>query len=123
MKDKMELEEAIKYIRTILRQKELPDAAKSLGYVYAVEAIETVLQALKNLQEENCILKNRQCIGKFMEVNIENLSEVLSPYYIPKKKIENLLEEVYTDEGIGYELDKDEKPGAVRVLRKILEDK
>ena len=42
---------------------------------------------------------------------------------IPTKKIENLLEEVYTDEGIGYELDKDEKPGAVRALRKILEDK
>ena len=42
---------------------------------------------------------------------------------IPTKKIEYLLEEVYTDEGIGYELDKDEKPGAVRVLRNLLEDK
>lgn len=42
---------------------------------------------------------------------------------IPKKKIENLLKEVYTDEGIGYELDKDEKSGAVRVLRELLEDK
>ena len=40
---------------------------------------------------------------------------------IPKKRVEDLLEEVYTDEGIGYELDKDEKSGAIRALKQLLE--
>ena len=40
---------------------------------------------------------------------------------IPKKEIEDLIEEVYTDDGIGYELDKDEKLGAIRALKQLLE--
>jgi len=39
----MGLEEAKKYIRMIIRQQEIPDSAKALGYVYASEAIETII--------------------------------------------------------------------------------
>lgn len=42
---------------------------------------------------------------------------------IPKEVIEELKREVYTDDGIGFELDYDEKPGAIRVLNKLLEGK
>ncbi len=79
---------------------------------YLIQAIETVLQSLEKLQNY-CkeIIKEKQ-----------ELSSALLDS-IPKKKIENLLKEVYIDEGIGYELDKDEKPGAITVLKQLLEEK
>ena len=42
----MKLEEAKKYIKMIILRQEIPDSAKALGYVYAEEAIETVLNEL-----------------------------------------------------------------------------
>ena len=42
----MNIEEAKKYIRMIIRKKEIPDSAKALGYVYAEESIETILSEL-----------------------------------------------------------------------------
>lgn len=44
----MKLEEAKKYIKMIILRQEIPDSAKALGYVYAEEAIETVLNELEN---------------------------------------------------------------------------
>lgn len=93
-KEKMELEEAIKYIRTILRQKELPDAVKSLGYVYATEAIETVLGELEKLHYDNYRLDKEN--QKLFEININS---------IPKKKIEDKkkeLEKIKTQNGDTY---------------------
>ena len=49
--------------------------------------------------------------------------EYVDKNYIHKDVIRELKEEVYTDEGIGFELDYDEKPGAIAVLNKLLEDK
>lgn len=48
----MKLEEAKNYIRTMIRQQEIPDSAKALGYVYASEAIETVLQVLEEYEKQ-----------------------------------------------------------------------
>lgn len=42
----MKIEEAKNYIKMIIKRKEIPDSAKALGYVYASEAIETVLAEL-----------------------------------------------------------------------------
>lgn len=43
----MDIEEAKEYIKMIIRKQEIPDSAKALGYVYATEAIETVLSELE----------------------------------------------------------------------------
>lgn len=43
----MDIEEATEYIKMIIRKQEIPDSAKALGYVYATEAIETVLSELE----------------------------------------------------------------------------
>ena len=77
----MELEEAKKYIIMILRQKDVPDAVKSQECIYAVEAIETVLQALEKLQK-HCkeMIKEKQ----------ELTSALLDS--IPKEKIEDKIE-------------------------------
>ncbi len=100
-KDK-ELEETIKDIKIYLNDWR-NEAIDEDGYqrysinddsIDFINNIEIVLQALENLQEENRILKNRQSIGRFTEVNVENLAEVLAPYYIPKKKIEDKIEEL-----------------------------
>lgn len=40
-------EKAIEYIRMILRNSKMSDAEKALGYVYATEALETLIEALK----------------------------------------------------------------------------
>ena len=48
--------------------------------------------------------------------------EYVDKNYVHKDVIRELKEEVYTDEGIGFELDYDEKPGAIAVLNKLLED-
>ncbi len=98
-KDKMELEEAKRICEDFL------DENKNRPIILH-KAIKTVLQALDKEKYFNKIH------GYHMKYN-----------FIPKKKIEDILEEVYTDEGMGYELDKDEKTGAVRVLRKLLEEK
>ena len=104
--DKMELEEAKEYLEQFIGIKKdykyQPIKIKTM--INTREAIETVLEELK---------ENKGMIEQ-LTYTIQNS--------ILKKKIEDLLEEVYTDEGIGYELDKDEKPGAVRVLKKLLED-
>lgn len=48
--------------------------------------------------------------------------EYVDKNYVHKDVIRNLLEEVYTDKGVGFELDYDEKPGAIRVLKILLEE-
>ena len=60
------------------------------------EAIETVLQELEDLQQK----EKRRIIGNIYEVKIEDLEPVLKPYFIPKKKIEevkNKYEEKYNN--------------------------
>ena len=49
--------------------------------------------------------------------------EYVEKNYVHKDIIRKLKEEVYTDKGIGFELDRDEKSGAIRALNKLLEDK
>lgn len=53
-------------------------------------AIKNILVYTEELQKENKLLKNRQGIGTIKEVNIKNLSEVLSPYYILKSEVKDL---------------------------------
>ena len=90
------------------------------------KAIESLLEIKDyfefELQHKNSKTKEEIQLANKYNKAIETILQELKNS-IPTKKIEYLLEEVYTDEGIGYELDKDEKPGAVRVLRNLLEDK
>ena len=51
-------------------------------------AIETVLQALEELQQKE---RNR-IIGNIKEIKIEDLEPILKPYYIPKEKVEKVFE-------------------------------
>ena len=108
MKEDKELEEAKKYIRIILRQKDLPDAAKSLGYVYAVDAIETVLQTNEKLKQElqNSIPKKK------IEDKIEKL----------KEKYNNSVNDIYKKPTEAL-IDFQRIVGAIEVLQDLLKDK
>lgn len=104
----MEIEEAIKICEDFIEEN------KDRKIILHT-AIQTVLQGYEDMQNKK---------DRLIQKNIEydKTLEKLQKDSIPKKKIEDLLEEVYIDEGIGYELDKDEKPGAIRVLKKLLKE-
>ena len=53
----MDIEKAEQYIRTMLKDKDIPDGVKTISYVYAKEAIETVLAELENKQDDINILQ------------------------------------------------------------------
>ena len=97
MNEDKELEEAIIFLMKVAKDYKIYgdlDNPEFEDVKKIPEAIETALQALEKLKEENYILKNRQGIGMLKEINVENLSEVLSTYYIPKKKMENKIKEL-----------------------------
>lgn len=72
----MELEEAKNYIRMIIRQREVPDSAKALGYAYASEAIETVLQALDNSIPKERVEKKIEELSNGIKRDMENHDKV-----------------------------------------------
>ena len=55
----MDVKEAEEYIRIMLRDKDIPDGAKTISYVYAKEAIEIVLAELEKKDNEIEELKKR----------------------------------------------------------------
>ena len=57
---------------------------------YEVTAIETVLQALKELQQK----EKSRIIGNINEIKIEDLEPILKPYYIPKEKVKYKIEKL-----------------------------
>lgn len=49
-------------------------------------------QYIRELEEENKQLKTRRIIGSIYDVKIEDLKDVLSPYYIPKSVIKEKID-------------------------------
>lgn len=64
-------------------------------------ALENLIKGYRELEQENRIMKNRQCIGKITELTGENLDKVLSKWYVPKSKIREKIEEL--EEKMGNE--------------------
>lgn len=71
------------------------------------KAIENLLTRYKQLEEENKRLNNHNIIGRIDAIKIEDLEPVLKPYYIPKSKVEEKIEE-YTN-SILENLDEDRR--------------
>jgi hypothetical protein len=58
------------------------------------KALENLLTRYKQLEEENKRLNNHNIIGRIDAIKIEDLEPVLKPYYIPKSKIKEKIEEL-----------------------------
>ena len=58
------------------------------------EALENLLTRYKQLEEENKRLNNHNIIGRIDAIKIEDLEPVLKPYYIPKSKVKEKIEEL-----------------------------
>ena len=124
----MELEEAKKYIIMILRQKDVPDAVKSQECIYAVEAIETVLQELEQKEKRIYYLENMAKADITHEIDKHKFE--IYKNYIPKGKIEDKIEELVKklnepncdrwekDDGIYY----DKLKVQIRLLQELLEE-
>ncbi len=82
MKDKIDLEKAIKYLK-IMKDKDLCKQ----GYVYSNEAIETVLQALKDREK---LIHKLDSGEDFTSEQVKFIEKK----FIPKKKIENKIKEL-----------------------------
>lgn len=80
----MELEEAIKNVRKFNQENRYRDCRKINN------SIDMVLQALEELQQK----EKSRIIGNINEIKIEDLGSVLKPYYIPKEKVINKLNEI-----------------------------
>ena len=91
----MDIEEAKEYIKMIIRKQEIPDSAKALGYVYATEAIETVLSELEKKD-------------KIINEMATTLSSVCTGIEVIRKQFEeNYCEFMNSDEDCCWKADKE----------------
>lgn len=72
-----------------------PDVAECLAY-----DMRYVEEYVRQLEEENKRLNNHNIIGRIDAIKIEDLEPVLKPYYIPKSKVKEKIEEL--DNSNGY---------------------
>lgn len=120
----MELEEAIdicKAIKKNIRYKSKFDLNILKLNQNNEEAIETVLQALEELQQK----EKSRIIGNINEIKIENLEPILKPYYIPKEKIKNKIEMYKLLELESFDRDSiqaDEYRAIIKELQELLEE-
>ena len=115
------LPETIQTIKNLLKENEELHKIEQEHQLTNGELRERV----KELEEENKIMKNRQGIGKITELSGENLDKVLSKWCIPKSKIKEKID--YLEKqlhcgqyipGLGIELLGYE--GAIKVLQELL---
>ena len=83
----MKLEEAKKILEYHKKVIIVSDCDNGLNRVS--EAIETVLQALEELQQK----EKSRIIGNINTIKIEDLEPILKPYYISKDKVKEKIEE------------------------------
>lgn len=95
-----------------------------------IEALENLIKAYKELEEDNKQLKTRRIIGSIYDVKIEDLKDVLSPYYIPKSVIKEKIDkkqkqlELLKKELQGRQtnfVNKNIITGQIQVLQELLE--
>lgn len=66
---------------------------------------------IKQLEEENKRLNNHNIIGRIDAIKIEDLEPVLKPYYVPKSKVKEKIEELKNKIKLNkQELDKNPDP-------------
>ena len=83
----MKLEEAKKILEYHKKVSIVSDCDNGLNRVS--EAIETVLQALEELEQK----EKSRIIGNINTIKIEDLEPILKPYYISKDKVKEKIEE------------------------------
>jgi hypothetical protein len=83
----MKLEEAKKILEYHKKVIIVSDCDNGLNRVS--EAIETVLQALEELEQK----EKSRIIGNINTIKIEDLEPILKPYYISKDKVKEKIEE------------------------------
>ena len=83
----MKLEEAKKILEYHKKVIIVSDCDNGLNRVS--EAIETVLQALEELEQK----EESRIIGNINTIKIEDLEPILKPYYISKDKVKEKIEE------------------------------
>lgn len=95
-----------------------------------IQAQKNLIQAYKELEEDNKQLKTRRIIGSIYDVKIEDLKDVLSPYYIPKSVIKEKIDkkqkqlELLKKELQGRQtnfVNKNIITGQIQVLQELLE--
>ena len=95
-----------------------------------IQAQNNLIKAYKELEEDNKQLKTRRIIGSIYDVKIEDLKDVLSPYYIPKSVIKEKIDkkqkqlELLKKELQGRQtnfVNKNIITGQIQVLQELLE--
>lgn len=127
-KDIENLEEIINLIN-----KELDKKDKNVSAILDLKdllSLRNLIKAYKELEEDNKQLKTRRIIGSIYDVKIEDLKDVLSPYYIPKSVIKEKIDkkqkqlELLKKELQGRQtnfVNKNIITGQIQVLQELLE--
>lgn len=122
------LEEIINLIN-----KELDKKDKNVSAILDLKdllSLRNLIKAYKELEEDNKQLKTRRIIGSIYDVKIEDLKDVLSPYYIPKSVIKEKIDkkqkqlELLKKELQGRQtnfVNKNIITGQIQVLQELLE--
>ena len=107
------LEEIINLIN-----KELDKKDKNVSAILDLKdllSLRNLIKAYKELEEDNKQLKTRRIIGSIYDVKIEDLKDVLSPYYIPKSVIKEIRDKAEV-------MDYYTLPDVIDDLNKLLEE-
>ena len=127
-KDIENLEEIINLIN-----KELDKKDKNVSAILDLKdllSLRNLIKEYKKLEEDNKQLKTRRIIGSIYDVKIEDLKDVLSPYYIPKSVIKEKIDkkqkqlELLKKELQGRQtnfVNKNIITGQIQVLQELLE--
>ena len=127
-KDIENLEEIINLINEELDKKD-----KNVSAILDLKdllSLRNLIKAYKELEEDNKQLKTRRIIGSIYDVKIEDLKDVLSPYYIPKSVIKEKIDkkqkqlELLKKELQGRQtnfVNKNIITGQIQVLQELLE--
>ena len=127
-KDIENLEEIINLIN-----KELDKKDKNVSAILDLKdllSLRNLIKEYKELEEDNKQLKTRRIIGSIYDVKIEDLKDVLSPYYIPKSVIKEKIDkkqkqlELLKKELQGRQtnfVNKNIITGQIQVLQELLE--
>lgn len=118
----MELERAISVLEDMCKTqtqgyRNIDEKLEIVKSAY-IQAIETVLQALEELQQK----EKSRIIGNINEIKIEDLEPILKPYYIPKEKVKEnirLAKQTPRRELCNYD---DYTFGKIRALEELLDE-
>lgn len=121
------MEENIKKIELFIKRNRImfEDWGDMEANEYDLRAIENLIKGYRELEQKN----RYGIIGRIDAIKIEDLEEVLTPYYISKSKIKEKIEEYqanmkkyeYADKNIFNE--NNIRQEVITVLQELMEDK